>query len=113
MKVEHMGLATLYHGDNRRLQGLRADALVSGRPMGWRTTPTARGSGGAQEDRAELAGATLKATTDFDPVKWLDCVWCYGVATTTRQRLPKGTTLVWLKTDHLFGTFLVTARLHG
>jgi len=34
MKLERIGLATLYLGDNRELHGLHADALVSDPPYG-------------------------------------------------------------------------------
>jgi DNA modification methylase len=111
MKVEHIGLATLYHGDNRELQGLRADALVSDPPYGMaHDTDSTRFSGGGVKRGTGRAdwGDIEGDAADFDPLRWLDFprVVLWG-SNHYAQRLPKGTTLVWLKkADHLFGTFL-------
>jgi site-specific DNA-methyltransferase (adenine-specific) len=111
MKIERIGMATLYHCDNRDLQGIQADALVSDPPYGMaHNTDSTRFSGGnvkrgiGRNDWGKIEGDA----DDFDPTRWLGFprVVLWG-SNHYAQRLPKGTTLVWIKkADHLFGTFL-------
>ena len=113
---------TLFCGDCRELApALGLDfALVSDPPYGmaW-NTDTKRFSGGqapncwrrgdGRSDWGEVAGDG----EPFDPAPWLEypAVVLWG-ANHYAQRLPVGTTLVWLKkADHLFGTFLSDAEI--
>jgi DNA modification methylase len=111
VKVEQIGLATLYFGDNRDLQGVCADALISDPPYGMAyDTDSTRFSGGDVKRGAGRSdwGMIQGDSTDFDPSPWLAFprVVLWG-SNHYAQRLPVGTTLVWLKkADHLFGTFL-------
>lgn len=94
------------------------DAIVTDPPygMGWDTN-SKRFSGGAREhqrgpgrdDHGDIKGDA----EPFDPTPWLTFsrVVLWG-ANHYAQRLPLGTTLVWLKRhDHLFGTFLSDAEI--
>jgi DNA modification methylase len=111
VKVEQIGLATLYFGDNRELQGFCADALISDPPYGMAyDTDSTRFSGGNVKRGAGRSdwGVIQGDSTDFDPSPWLAFprVVLWG-SNHYAQRLPVGTTLVWLKkADHLFGTWL-------
>ena len=111
VRVEQIGLATLYFGDNRDLQGVCADALISDPPYGMAyDTDSTRFSGGDVKRGAGRSdwGAIQGDSTDFDPSPWLAFprVILWG-SNHYAQRLPVGTTLVWLKkADHLFGTWL-------
>lgn len=111
VKVEQIGLATLYFGDNRDLQGVCADALISDPPYGMAyDTDSTRFSGGDVKRGAGRSdwGMIQGDSTDFDPSPWLAFprVVLWG-SNHYAQRLPVGTTLVWLKkADHLFGTWL-------
>ena len=116
--------ATLYLGDCREispaLQGV--DAVISDPPYGmeWDTDST-RFSGGKSaamlkkrrgEGRSNY-GDIAHDDEPFDPSPWLDypAVVLFG-CNHYAQRLPVGTTLVWLKKDkHLWGTFLSDAEL--
>ena len=115
---------TLYLGDCLEiaptLQGV--DAIISDPPYGmdWNTDST-RFSGGQSsgirrkprgEGRADY-GDIENDAEPFDPAPWLEYPRCvlFG-ANHYAQRLPVGTTLVWLKKDqHLWGTFLSDAEL--
>lgn len=114
MRVERIGTATLYLGDCLDLAPFDdVDAVVSDPPYGmdW-DTDSKRFSGG---ERAVTRGdgrddwPTIHGDgVPFDPSPWLGYpkVVLWG-ANHYADRLPKGTTLVWIKkADHLFGTFL-------
>jgi len=112
-------VATLYLGDCRdiapQLQGV--DAVISDPPYGmdWNTNysrfrPGVNGHGGRiLPDRPKIEGDA----EPFDPAMWLDypAVVLFG-CNHYAQRLPVGTTLVWLKRhDAGFGSFLSDAEL--
>lgn len=101
------------------------DAVVTDPPYGmtWNTDST-RFSGGTKSQRSKQQargevpgradwGSVQGDAMPFDPSPWLQfprvILWgCNHYA----QRLPVGTTLVWLKkSDELFGTFLSDAEL--
>lgn len=93
-----------------------ADAIVSDPPYGmdW-DTDTTRFSGGAQVvSRGKDWGKRIEDDArEFDPSPWLDFqkVVLFG-ANHFAQRLPVGTTLVWIKrSDRAFGTFLSDAEI--
>jgi len=110
---------TIYHGDCREVR-VGADAVVSDPPYGMRwCVDTTRFSGGSasakaqrgagRSDRMPVAGDDRQ----FDPRPWLafDHVVLWG-SNHYAQRLPVGTTLVWLKRyDGAFGTFLSDAEV--
>ena len=108
------------HGDClTMLADLPADAVIVSDPpygMAW-NTDTTRFSGGHNPERRS-AGRNDQArvhgdTEPFDPVPWLRFpkVVLWG-ANHYAQRLPIGTTLVWIKrTDANFGTFLSDAEV--
>lgn len=115
MRVERIGNATLYLGDNRDAEPLQRDAaLISDPPYGmdWNTDST-RYSGFKQDGlppRGE--GRTDRLihadNVKFDPAPWLTFseVILWG-ANHYGQSLPLGTTLVWLKkSPQHYGTFL-------
>lgn len=111
---------TLYCGDCREiLPDLRGvDAVVSDPPYGmnW-DTDTTRFTGGKSnrrrgDGRADW-GEIVEDRAPFDPAPWLSFSECilFG-ANHYAQRLPIGTTLVWMKkAPHLFGTFLSDAEI--
>lgn len=117
MRREVIGSATLYLGDCREL-AVEADAVVSDPPygMGWNTDST-RFTGG-QRSPLEIEGRddwgdVANDATPFDPTPWLryPSAILWG-ANHYADKLPRGTTLVWLKKDdHLFGTFLSDAEI--
>ncbi|WP_279338424.1 MULTISPECIES: DNA methyltransferase [unclassified Simplicispira] len=96
----------------------KVDAVITDPPYGmsWDTNSKrfsgndgARKRGRGREDW----GAILQDAQPFDPSPWLAFpkVIVWG-ANHYAQRLPVGTTLVWLKKDdHLFGTFLSDAEV--
>jgi len=111
--------ATLYLGDCRdiapQLQGV--DAVISDPPYGmdWNTNysrfrPGVNGHGGRiLPDHPKIEGDA----EPFDPAAWLEypAVVLFG-CNHYAQRLPVGTTLVWLKRhDAGFGSFLSDAEL--
>ena len=108
---------TIYHGDCREIAPvIEYDAVVSDPPYGmnW-NTDSRRFSGGSinrygsGKDHGPIEGDS----TPFDPTPWLDAGWVvlFG-ANHFAQRLPKGTTLVWIKRDDdHFGTFLSDAEV--
>ena len=119
---------TLYHADCLDVLPLEADAVISDPPYGmdWNTDST-RFSGGQSENirrkpRGEGRGRQSQYgdygpvggdCEPFDPAPWIEYPRCvlFG-ANHYAQRLPVGTTLVWLKKDqHLWGTFLSDAEL--
>lgn len=112
----------IYHGDCRELApDLGLDfALVTDPPYGmnW-DTDTTRFSGGKSDkivrrgDGRSNWGQIAADDEPFDPAPWLQypAVILWG-ANHYAERLPVGTTLVWLKkADHLFGTFLSDAEI--
>lgn len=116
------GGVTIYHGDCREIAPALAgvDALISDPPYGmdWNTDSTrfsVRGAGGRRlngEGRSDHL--TIHGDAEpFDPAPWLvyPRVVLWG-ANHYAQRLPVGTTLVWIKkADHLFDTFLSDAEI--
>jgi DNA modification methylase len=117
----------LYNGDCRDIVPMvntlmQIDAVITDPPygMGWDTDST-RFSGGQSENlrrkrrgggRADY-GDIAHDAEPFDPTPWLNypAVVLFG-CNHYAQRLPVGTTLVWLKKDkHLWGTFLSDAEL--
>jgi DNA modification methylase len=107
-------LVTIYHGDCREMT-VAAEAVVSDPPygMGW-DTDTTRFSGGEQgHKRGRVAPRIVGDDEPFDPTPWLayDRVVLFG-ANHYANRLPLGTTLVWVKrNDGAFGTFLSDAEI--
>lgn len=111
---------TLHLGDNRDFGSLDADAIVSDPPYGmnWDTNSKRFSGGQAPNNRRTGYGrndwpVVLHDDRMFDPSSWLGYpkVVLWG-ANHYAQRLPVGTTLIWLKKhDHLFGTFLSDAEI--
>lgn len=106
--------ATLVNGDCLEALPIEADAIITDPPYGmdWDTDstrfsgPTVRGPG---RDRERIHGDA----EPFDPSPWLNypAVVMFG-ANHYAQRLPVGTTLVWLKRlDAAFGSFLSDAEI--
>lgn len=118
MRVERIGDATLYLGDCLEILPTlpKVDAVITDPPYGmdWNTDST-RFTGGLSrrgKGRSDWGDITGDAQP-FDPSPWLgfERVVMWG-ANHYAQRLPVGTTLVWLKKDeHLFGTFLSDAEI--
>lgn len=119
MRVERIGLATLYLADCREVAPTlaRPAAVISDPPygMGWNTDST-RFSGGNHrrgEGRADFGGIA-DDDTPFDPAPWIaaaDRIVLWG-ANHYAARLPVGTTLIWVKkAPHLWGTFLSDAEV--
>lgn len=113
-----IGSAELWHGDCREILGAldKGISIVSDPPYGMAlNTNSTRFSGGFHnrgKGRSDW-GAIEGDAVDFDPSPLLAyekvVLWGYNHYA---QRLPKGTTLVWLKkADHLFGTFLSDCEL--
>jgi DNA modification methylase len=111
---------TLYLGDCREILPTlgKVDAVVTDPPygMGWDTDST-RFTGGQREigrgDGRNDWGDIRQDVEPFDPSPWLAFSECivWG-ANHYAQRLPVGSTLIWLKkAPHLFGTFLSDAEI--
>lgn len=121
-RKEVVGDCILYHGDCLKilpsLSGV--DAVITDPPYGmdWDTN-LSRFSGG-HRDSVKKRGMGRKYDKQiegdkepFDPSLWLDfeSVVLFGV-NHFAQRVPVGTTLVWIKRfDHAFGTFLSDAEV--
>lgn len=110
-------LVTLYHGDCRELLPLvEADVVVTDPPYGmaWDTDTTRFSGGQAKVKRGRDWAAPIRGDSEeFDPTPWLAFpnVVLFG-SNHYAQRLPVGTTLVWLKRhDEGFGTFLSDAEV--
>jgi DNA modification methylase len=127
MKPVIIGDATLYLGDCAEILPTlgKVDAVITDPPYGmsWNTDSTRFSGGEAITNRFKQQsargvgrddwGAIHQDDEPFDPAPWLAYpkVIMWG-ANHYAQRLPVGTTLVWLKkSDHLFGTFLSDAEL--
>lgn len=115
MRVETIGDATLYLGDCRECEFPADAAIVSDPPYGMRfDTDSTRFSGGK---RGRGEGRSDRLITgddqDFDPMPWLrfrECI-LWG-ANHYAQRLPVGSTLVWLKRYcDAYGSFLSDAEI--
>jgi site-specific DNA-methyltransferase (adenine-specific) len=112
-------LVTIYHGDCRAL-GLSIEtpaALVSDPPYGmrWDNSVSIGPNGkGATGTRASRYGERIVGDDEpFDPAAWLDFaeVILWG-SNHYAQRLPVGTTLVWLKRyDDALGSYLSDAEV--
>lgn len=119
MRVEKIGLATLYLGDCREIAPTlpRPAAVISDPPYGvaWNTDST-RFCGGAQVVKRgkDWGGQIVGDREPFDPAPWLraaEAVVMWG-SNHYAARLPVGTTLIWLKrNDEAFGTFLSDAEV--
>jgi DNA modification methylase len=116
-----IGDATLYLGDCREILPTlpKVDAVVTDPPYGmaWDTN-SKRFSGGSgivpRFGRGRDNWGEIKGDSEpFDPDPWLafpECIM-WG-ANHYAQRLPVGTTLIWIKkAPHLFGTFLSDAEI--
>ena len=118
-RKEVIGDATLYLGDCLEILPTlgEVDAVVTDPPygMGW-NTDSKRFSGGNRISRGEGRddwGDIKSDDEPFDPAPWLgfNSVVLWG-ANHYAQRLPVGSTLVWLKKHSgLFGTFLSDAEI--
>jgi site-specific DNA-methyltransferase (adenine-specific) len=121
MRKEIIGRATLFLGDC--LQALAAlpsfDAVITDPPYGMGAdTDSKRFSGGqAEHNRTRGCGRDWEPVIGddrpFDPAPWIgfDKVVLWG-CNHYAQRLPVGTTLVWIKKDdHLFATWLSDAEI--
>lgn len=109
---------TLYNADCREVLPTlgTVDACVTDPPygMGWDTnskrfTPGSIKRGAGRSDWGDI----VSDAEPFDPTPWLAFPSCvmWG-ANHYAQRLPIGTTLVWMKkAPHLFGTFLSDAEI--
>ncbi len=120
VQTEIIGDATLVLGDCRQVLPTlpKVGAVVTDPPYGMRwDTDSTRFTGGTREKqlgpgRADW-GAVQGDAEPFDPTPWLEFEECilWG-ANHYAQRLPVGTTLIWLKKHpHLFGTYLSDAEL--
>lgn len=121
-REEIIGSCRLINADCREVLPLlpKVDAVVTDPPYGmaW-DTDSSRFSGGERVNRTKRSGGrsdwgSVKGDAEkFDPSPWLEfpqvILWgCNHYA----QRLPVGTTLVWLKRfDAAFGSFLSDAEI--
>ena len=107
---------TLILGDCLDHLGIVAHAVVSDPPYGMKWNTNSKRFSGGKRKRGEGVDDWGKVGGDdkpFDPAPWLEYPACvlwgsnhYG------QRLPVGTTLIWMKKPpHLFGTFLSDAEV--
>jgi DNA modification methylase len=108
-------VVSLYLADCLDLLPIEADAVVSDPPYGmnWNTDSTRFATGQRTAGPGRNRDAILGDDTPFDPSPWLgyDKVVLWG-SNHYAQRLPIGTTLVWLKRlDEGFGSFLSDAEI--
>ena len=118
--VVQIGDATLYHGDCLEILPTlpRVDAVITDPPYGmsWNTDSTRFSSGRMDHCRGKGRadwGVVAGDDHQFDPSAFLSfpSVVLWG-ANHYANRLPRGTTLLWIKkADHLFGTFLSDAEV--
>ena len=114
---------TLYRGDCLHILPTLADvdAVISDPPygMGWDTNSLRFGGGKSplivrkRGDGKDWGGGVTGDDAPFDPSPWLavPAVALFGM-NHFAQRLPVGTTLVWIKKgEHLYGRFLSDAEL--
>lgn len=122
---QHAGI-TIYHADcidvmahlylQATADGPLVDLVLSDPPYGmaWNTDSTRFSGGNRPSARGrDDWGAVIGDDVPFDPSPWLDYpkVILWG-ANHYAQRLPVGTTLVWVKKQpHLYGTFLSDAEI--
>ena len=116
------GRAVLYRGDClevlRSLPAGSVDAVITDPPYGMKANLNSKRFTGGNRALRPCEGrdnwtAIVGDDAPFDPSPWLGFpkVVLFGV-NHFAQRLPVGTTLVWLKkADHLFGTFLSDAEM--
>lgn len=119
----HQDGITIYHGDCREMLPMlpKVDLVLTDPPYGmnW-NTDSSRFTAGSQQsqNRRGAGGGRFKKpiagdNEEFDPSPWIDfprvILWgCNHFA----QRLPVGTTLVWIKrNDAAFGSFLSDAEV--
>lgn len=117
-REEVIGDARLILGDCLEVMPTldRTFSVVTDPPygMGWDTDST-RFTGGQRKPGVGRSdwGSVLQDDRPFDPSPWLQFAGCvlWG-ANHYAQRLPLGSTLVWLKKPpHLYGTFLSDAEI--
>ena len=126
MRIERIGGATLYLGDCRESMPTLGDAcaIVSDPPYGMAfdtdstryTRPSRSGrhmGNRAASFRPKRADRQIPGDDrPFDPAPWLRRESILWGANHYHQRLPKGTTLVWLKrSPQHYGTFLSDAEV--
>lgn len=110
-------LVTLYHARWEDVAHVIPDdaAIVSDPPYGmkWNADSTRFSGGGRRRGDGVRHAAIVGDAEPFDPSPWLryPSVILFG-SNHYAQRLPVGTTLVWIKKQqHLFGTFLSDAEV--
>jgi DNA modification methylase len=121
-RVEHIGNAVLHLGDCREILPTlgKVDAVVTDPPYGMKwNTDSSRFSGGQPSSAFKRGrgrsdwGAIAEDDQAFDPAPWLAFpkVVLWG-SNHYAERLPVGTTLVWIKrSDAGFGSFLSDAEV--
>jgi DNA modification methylase len=117
VRIERIGLATLYLGDCRDIAPTleRPEAVISDPPYGmsWKTDST-RFTGGNRSRGRDDWGPIQGDANPFDPTFWLTSaarVVLWG-SNHYAQLLPVGTTLVWIKKfPENYGTFLSDAEV--
>ena len=119
MRVEKIGLATLYLGDNREIApGLeRPAAVISDPPYGMKWDGKITGGKGGTNPGGKSTHYGVQIVGDdepFDPAPWsvMAPICILWGANHYAGRLPIGTTLVWVKRyDDAFGSFLSDAEV--
>lgn len=118
VRVEQIGLATLYLGDCADVAAaLQPTVILSDPPygMGWDTDSTRFSGCSVERGEGRADWREIEGDADpFNPAPWL--AMCPRVAlwgaNHYAQRLPLGRTLVWVKKKpHLYGTFLSDAEI--
>lgn len=122
MKVEKIGIATLYLGDCREIAPSleRPAAVITDPPYGMKArVDGSRFSGGSAESRLrrgagkDYAAPIIGDDEDFDPKPWVNyprvVLWGFNHFP---YGLPSGTALIWLKrNDDALGSFLSDAEV--
>lgn len=107
---------TIINGDCLDCLPIDADAVISDPPYGmdWIAGSVKKGKNATGGDFTKHRGKTIVGDANpFDPSPWIDypAVVLFG-ANHYAQRLPVGTTLVWIKRfDMAFGSFLSDAEI--